>query len=286
MDESQIKTIDKNSAYYPTAWKTLADAPNEIGYLGDITLLQKRKFTVVGSRTTPAQARKTGATIAEQISRVFVVVTGVADGGDQAAIEGALQGGGNVVCVLAGGFAHIPQSNLPLLREVARKGLLLSPYPFDMPTRSFSYEHRNRLLALLGEGTLILGAAEKSGALITAKYAKEAGKPIFALPYAPGAHAGVGCNRLIKDGAFLTETAADIFARMGVDTSVETTKPVLSDVEQAIVDCLQELSEAHVDELCLKTGIPVFRLRATLSALEVKGVAVALGGNRYAPIQK
>ena len=100
----------------------------------------------------------------------------------------------------------------PVLDE---NGLLLSPHPYETPVCSFSYEYRNKLLAALGDGTLVLGAADKSGALITAKYAHKFQKPIFALPYAPGAAAGAGCNQLIKQGGFLTETAKDVADKFG-----------------------------------------------------------------------
>jgi len=285
MQENQCKQLDMSSPFYPSEWKTLPDAPKVLQYLGDATLLQTRKFTVVGSRTTPAQAKKLGKTVVGDLSQTFTIVTGVADGGDEVAIEGALEKGGKVICVLAGGFSALPQSNLPLLRKVVKNGLLLSPYPFDEPTRSYSYEYRNKLLACLGEGTLVLGAAEKSGALITANYAKKQDKPVFAFPYSVGTHAGVGCNQLIKSGAYLTETATDVYRALGMEITNTAKTQSLSMLEIQVYETLKELGEGHVQEIAQKSGIPVFKLRAVLSALEVKGVAVSLGGNRYAPVQ-
>ncbi|MBQ7923910.1 MAG: DNA-protecting protein DprA [Clostridia bacterium] len=284
MEERQCKKLDIDAPQYPNEWKLLKDAPQQLQYLGDISLLQTRKFTVVGSRTTPAQALKTGKEIAGELSQAFTIVTGVADGGDTAAIEGALFKGGKVICVLAGGFSALPQGNLPLLREVVRKGLLLSPYPFTEPVLKYTYEHRNKLLAHLGEGTLVLGAAEKSGALITAKYAKKAGKQVFALPYSTGVHAGIGCNGLIKSGARLTESADDVFSAMGLEYRSRRYAVTLTETEKSVVNVLKELAEAHVNELSARTGIPIFKLRATLSALEVKGAIVSLGGNRYSAV--
>ncbi len=284
MTENQCKQVAITDGEYPAEWKVLSNPPKTLQYLGDIALLQRRKFTVVGSRTTPVQAKKIGREIASGLSSAFTLVTGVADGGDSAAIEGALDNNGRVICVLAGGFSALPQGNLLLLREVAKKGLLLSPFPFGEPTRNYSYEYRNELLARLGEGTLVLGAAEKSGALITAKYAKREGKPIFALPYPPNTHAGAGCNALIKAGAYLTETAADVFEKMGVEILQKVTLPLLNEGEERVVTILRELTEGHVNELSAKTGIPVFKLRAILSSLEVKGVVANIGGNRYAPL--
>lgn len=275
--------IEFSSLDYPSEWKDLQDAPKKLYALGDISLLRERKFAVVGSRRTPQNGLKLGLEIAKSLSQAFVIATGVADGGDTAAIEGALQGSGKVVCLLAGGFSALPQYNLTLLERVIKNGLILSPHPFETEIRAFSYEYRNKLLAKLCDGVLVLGAGEKSGALITAKYAQAYRKPIFALPYPPNSSSGAGCNGLIKRGGYLTESAQDIAEKYGVDLTEKKQELTLSDDERKVYEILRE-GEAHVTELAAGTGIPVFRLRAMLSALEVKGIVVSLGGNRYAAV--
>ena len=275
--------IEFSSLDYPLEWKDLQDAPKKLYALGDISLLRERKFAVVGSRRTPQNGLKLGLEIAKSLSQAFVIATGVADGGDTAAIEGALQGSGKVVCLLAGGFSALPQYNLTLLGRVIKNGLILSPHPFETEIRAFSYEYRNKLLAKLCDGVLVLGAGEKSGALITAKYAQAYRKPIFALPYPPNSSSGAGCNGLIKKGGYLTESAQDIAEKYGVDLTERKQELTLSEDERKVYEILRE-GEAHVTELAAGTGIPVFRLRAMLSALEVKGIVVSLGGNRYAAV--
>ena len=277
--------IDRASPLYPKVFEGLSDAPDALYAVGDTSLLQAQKITVVGSRRTPAYALKIGAQIAKDLSPSFVIVTGTADGGDGAAIEGALSGEGRVICLLAGGFSAIPQGNLPLLKRVAERGLLLSPRAYEMPVRVFSYEYRNKLLAALGEGTLVLGAAEKSGALITARYAKQMQKPIFALPYAPGAAAGAGCNALLKKGAYLTENAADVLEKFGMEQAAAKPNVTLTADEEKMYEALKDMSEGHLSELAQKAGVPPYKARAVLSALEVKGLAVSLGGNTFAPIK-
>ena len=284
--KSRLTEIPRSSPLYPAEWKALPDAPEALYALGNTALLQEKKFTVVGSRRTSAQALKLGESITKELSRHFVIVTGTAEGGDSAAAEGGLENG-RVICVLAGGFSALPQANLPLLRQVAKKGLLLSPHPFETEVRNFSYEYRNKLLAALGEGVFVLGAGEKSGALITARYAKEWKKPIFAFPYPPNAAAGAGCNRLLKDGGYLTENAEDIFSKIGIDKETQKSampKPTLSADEEKMYSALCEQGEGHVNELSVKSGVPVFKARAVLSSLEVKGLAVGLGGNRYGAV--
>ena len=280
--KNKIVAISREDERYPTAWKEMADSPETLYAVGDLSLLGREKIVIVGSRRTPVNAMKLGETIARELSSRFVIVTGSADGGDTAAIAGGLKNG--VICLLAGGFSAIPQANLPLLEQVAKNGLLLALHPYETSVRSFSYEYRNKFMAALGDGVLVLGAGEKSGALITAKYAQEFGKKIFALPYPPNAAAGVGCNALIKKGGYLTEGAMDVFTVYGMDVSETKTSVELSADEEKVYNALKELSEGHINELSLATGIPVFKLRALLSALEIKGLAVALGGNRYSVV--
>ena len=280
--KNQIVAIPREAADYPAQWRGLSDAPERVYALGDLRLLRRRKLAIVGSRRTPANALKLGAEIAKTLSGEFAIVTGTADGGDTAAIEGGLDGG--VICLLAGGFSALPQGNLPLLERVAKQGLLLAVHDFDVPVRNFSYGYRNKLLAALAEGVFVISAGEKSGALLTAQAAREFQKPLFAFPYPPNAQAGAGCNQLIKQGAYLVENAADIAEKFGVDLT-ETKRTVsLSADEESLYAALQELTEAHASELAAKTGVPVFKLRAILSSLEVKGLLVSLGGNRYAVV--
>ena len=281
----QAQEIPLSSSFYPTEWKTLSNPPERVYAVGDISLLKTRKFTIVGSRRTPAPISKLTQTTAKELSFVFTLVTGTADGGDTDVIEGALLGSGKVICILAGGFSAIPQGNLPVLKKVAERGLLLSPHPHDTCVRAFSYEYRNKLLAALGEGTLVVSAGEKSGALITAKYATEFEKSVFAFPYPPNAYAGAGCNALLKKGGYLTENIIDICERFGIHCIEKKGANVsLSPDEEALLTALKKLAEGHINELSASSGIPLFKARALLSALEVKGVVASLGGNRYAPV--
>ena len=183
--------------------------------------------------------------------------------------------------MLAGGFSSLPQNNLSLLKRVMEKGLVVSPHPYDTPVRNFSYSYRNKLLAALGEATLVLGAGEKSGTLLTAKYAQELQKPVFALPYAPNSPIGAGCNALIKSGGYLTECAADVFERLGVEYTERKIAIALTEAETQTLCALKELGEGHITEISAKSGVPTFKARAILSALQVKGLVVELGGNRF-----
>ena len=282
LERSGVMPIPQPSPLYPKAWRAFSDAPLCVYAKGNAELLKERFFVVVGSRRTPATANKTATEIAKELSEVFCVVTGTAGGGDAAAAQGALAGSGKLVLVHAGGLNTLPQGNSAVIERTVKTGLVLSPYPMDTAVRAFSYEYRNKLLAALGEGVLVVGAGEKSGALITAKYAEKSGKPIFALPYPPNAVYGAGCNGLIKRGGALTENASDIFLRLGIDVSKTEKSVPLNETEEKVYAALKEANEAHVSELAATLGLPPFKVTTALSALEVKGLAVSLGGNRYA----
>lgn len=280
----EIREIPICATEYPYELRSLTDAPEKVYAVGDISLLDGKKFAVVGSRRTPANALRLGAEIVQTLSEHFVIVTGTADGGDLTAIQGALKGSGRLICVLAGGFGHLPQANLDVLEKVANRGLLLSACEYDTGVRAFSYEYRNKLIACLSEGALVLGAGEKSGALITANYAKSMQKKTFALPYAPNSASGVGCNAVIKDGGYLTENAKDILDVFGIESTEEKKEIALSSDEEKMLCAVKELCEGHVSELSQKAGLPSFKARAVLSALEIKGFVACIGGNRYSVV--
>lgn len=282
LDEKGIIPIPLGNEFYPKEVEALTDKPLVFYAKGNIKLLKERKFAVVGSRRISPAIAKLGESISADVSGQFTLLTGVADGGDSAAIEGGLKGSGKVVCLLAGGFSSLPQTSLTA--RVAKSGLLLSPHSFDTPTMSFSFEYRNKLLACLAEGVLVLSAGERSGALITARYAEEFKKPIFAIPYPPQAAFGSGCNALIKKGGVLTENSFDILSRFGLNLIRKTPAVSLTAEEEKVLEALREVPESHAMDIAAKAGVPPYKIAAVLSSLEVKGLVVRVGGNSFAPV--
>lgn len=270
-------------ADYPAALRAIPDPPPVLYCMGRRELLAKRKFCIVGSRILPAWAEKTGKTISASLSRQFVIVTGIAEGGDRAAIDGALAGG-NLICVLPNGLdIAYPAAHASLQREVARRGLLLSEYAPGVKTKKYAFHARNRILAGLSEGVLILAAGVRSGTLITAHCALEYGRELFALPHNVGVAQGEGCNEMIKAGAWLCTCAGDIFAAYGMEAE-EKPRVQLSEKEERLLAVLKEAGELHAAVLAERAGIPVFEAQAILSSLEMKGLAVRAGGNRFSAI--
>ena len=270
-------------ADYPAALRAIPDPPPVLYCMGRRELLAKRKFCIVGSRILPAWAEKTGKTISASLSRQFVIVTGIAEGGDRAAIDGALAGG-NLICVLPNGLdIAYPAAHASLQREVARRGLLLSEYAPGVKTKKYAFHARNRILAGLSEGVLILAAGVRSGTLITAHCALEYGRELFALPHNVGVAQGEGCNEMIKAGAWLCTCAGDIFAAYGMEAE-EKPRVQLSEKEERLLAVLKEAGELHAAVLAERAGIPVFEVQAILASLEMKGLAVRAGGNRFSAI--
>ena len=281
-EKQGVTPVAYGSEFYPKAWLSLPDAPLVLYAKGDLSLLKTRLFCVVGSRRTPPAVLKLSEKLCEDLATSLTIVSGVADGADTAVIEGALKRG-KPICMLAGGFSSMPKNNPALLKSVVEKGLLLAPHQDDVPVLTFSYEYRNKLLATLSEGTLVLSAGEKSGALITAKYAKEFEKKLFALPYSPNSASGCGCNALIKNGAKLVENAKDVLDEFGLEVK-ETPFVELTETELLAVEYLKRVGEAHASEIAGELKLPLFKVPVLLSSLEMKGVVVKLGGNRYSAV--
>lgn len=272
------------SADYPDSLKHIADPPLVLFCAGNGKLLKTRRFTIVGSRIIPPWAETTGRTFAQTLSERFTIVTGFAEGGDGAAIAGAMASG-NLICVLPNGLNECyPAAHAQLKERVRRSGLLVSEYPPDERVKKYSFHARNRLLAGLSEGVLVLSAAARSGTLITANCALEYGRDVFALPHNAGVKQGEGCNALIKQGACLVTDPSDILSYYGMDAAAPV-EIELSAAEQTVLSVLQNGGELHVTQIAESARIPVYEASATLAALEIKNLVVRAGANRYAALK-
>ncbi len=284
LEEKGITCIAYNSPDYPKSLKEISCPPFMLFAKGNASLLKERMFAVVGSRRTLPDALRRCEEFSEQLSERFAVVTGAADGADAAAIKGALKNG-RVISVLAYGFDYVyPAINSSLIKSVAQNGLLLSEHYPHVEPKSYLFPVRNRIIAALGEGLLVASAGKKSGALITAGYAAEYGKDVFAFPYNPGINSGEGCNSLIKKGAALADNILDIYSAFGLDLKPQKENR-LSEEERNTLSVLAESGDAPISEIAQKLGKPVYAVLPTLSSLEIKGMAVRLGGNRYAAVK-
>ena len=285
-ESRRIAAIPRISDGFFKEWKEAEDPPLVQYEKGNASLKKRDGFAVVGSRRTPPEAMKRTKETAERLSDVFTIVTGSADGGDEAARAGAEQNGGCIVA-LAGGFSSIENARCDF-----KNNLYVTEHAYSVPALKFSYERRNRLLAAIAKSALVVSAGEKSGALITARYVLSGGKPLFAFPYDPSSPAGRGCNNLIKNGAFLAENAEDIFRKLGVspalrgDTSESGAARAtaqktdgMNETERAIFEALKTTGKANINALAHETGLPAWKISGAITSLEVKGILIRTGGN-------
>lgn len=283
LERRGIKCVTYFSDEYPDKLKSIPAPPLVLYCRGRTELLSSRCFGVVGSRRTLPNILKECKKISGELSQKFTIVSGTADGADTAAAEGALESG-NIIMVCAQGLAHIyPAGSAKLYKDVAARGLIISEQRPSVPAYGYLFPVRNRLIAALSEGVLVVSAGAKSGASITAEYAFEYGKDVFCFPYSLGVPSGVGCNRLIKKGAYLAENILDISRAFGLDFT-EKKCPPLTEREREVLEAIAEIGDAHISQIAAKLGFNGFELLAELSSLEVKGLISRLGGNRYAKL--
>ena len=281
--EKGITCVTFSSELYPEDLRQIPDPPLVLYARGNLELLRERKFAIVGSRRTPPAMMKQTERFSSELSEHFVIVTGMAEGGDTAAALGALESG-RLICVLAYGFDFVyPECNRNLLKSAEEKGLVLTEHLPDEKPKPYLFPARNRIIAGLADGVLVVSGGAKSGTRITADFAYEYGKDVFAFPYSLGSAAGEGCNALIKDYAKLTDNLVDITAAFGINLT-EAEEISLSEAERAVFEIIRE-GEAHVSQISERSGLKVYELPAILTALQMKKLIAPCGGNRYMAVR-
>jgi DNA processing protein len=212
---------------YPSALLTMPDPPPLLYVKGRLELLQARAVAIVGSRGATQQGIEDARRFAHALSNAgLAVVSGLALGIDGAAHRGALKGAGSTIAVIGTGADLVyPSQHHALAHEIATCGAIVSEWPLGTPARSANFPQRNRLIAGLVGGVLIVEAAMRSGSLITARLANEMGRDVFAIPGSIHAPLSRGCHRMIKQGAKLVETPEDILEEFGFAVASEAATP-------------------------------------------------------------
>lgn len=285
LDKVGVFPVTAESKYYPSNLLEINNYPLVLYCKGNLKLLCKQTlFAIVGSRNTQSVNYALAEEISSDLSESgVVVVTGTADGGDTAAINGALKTG-NIICVAASGINNIyPTVNQNLIDKVAENGLVISEYFPTVKSRQWMFPYRNRIIAGLSKGVLIVSGSFKSGTRHTANYALEYGKDVFAFPYNLGVPSGEICNYLIKNGAYLCENSQDILSLLGVESSVKR-EIALTEVEKKVYDAISAGS-VHVDVIASQTGLKQFQLVPVIMSLEIKKIIVKDGLNTYSPLR-
>jgi DNA processing protein len=277
---------------YPRGLAALDAAPPIISVFGKPELLEREMIAIVGARNASALGRKLAGQLAADLAETGLVVTsGMARGIDSAAHEGALAGG--TCAVVAGGIDYVyPPENAKLYDRLKAEGAIVSEMPVGLVPQARHFPRRNRIISGLSRGVIVVEAAEGSGSLITANYALEQSREVFAIPGSPLDPRAKGTNRLIREGATLTETAADVLAVLspiiGRDFGEPERQPFeLAETSDAECDRLRKaLEEAlgpapvEIDELVRQTGASPATLQTILLELELAGRIARHPGNK------
>jgi len=241
---------------YPAPLAAIEDAPATFSLIGDATLPLRPAIGVVGSRNASAVGRRMAIDLARDLGRAgFVVVSGMARGIDAQAHAAALPTG--TVAVLAGGVdVCYPQENAALYAEIARSGALISEAPPGMAPQARHFPRRNRLISGLSRGVVVVEANLRSGSLITARMAAEQGREVFAVPGSPLDPRARGCNDLIRQGAVLTESAADVLAVLGSPEGASMPASFVAEAPPFLVSPAEE-DDDHARRAVAETLSPV-----------------------------
>ena len=291
LEASSARLVTYISHDYPKSLFEIPDPPPFLYIKGELRS-QELSIAIVGSRRATSYGLLTTGKLAERLaSHGVCVVSGMARGIDTAAHRGALQAGGRSIGVLGCGVDRIyPPENRSLFEEMAGKGCLVSEFPLGTLPLAENFPRRNRIISGLSRGVLVVEAAEKSGSLITAQYALEHGRDVFAVPGNISFATSRGCNRLIKQGAKLVDCVEDILEELPGGALASGGAPLfqpsprtfaLTPKEAAIYELLAR-SPLHIDDIISQTELTAGEVSSMLLHLELKGAVTPLPGTHYA----
>ncbi len=277
---------------YPDGLSALPDAPPVLFVHGDPQLLTAAQLALVGSRKPSETGRRNAYEFAEHLAGSGVVITsGLALGSDAAAHQGALDGGGTTIGVMATGPDRLyPARNRELATRIAAKGALVTEFPTGVGVRRHYFPRRNRLLSGLSLGVLVAEAGQRSGSLTTARHALEQGREVFAIPGSIHNPLARGCHQLIREGAKLVEVAGDVLEELP-PLRVSPREPPQASPAASNGDTLDHsysmLLDAlgydpqPLDLLSQRTGLTADTLSSMLLLLELRGLVASYPGGRY-----
>jgi DNA processing protein len=284
-------------AAYPQALLEAPDPPLMLYALGNGTLEPALGLpggspgvAIVGSRNPTPQGAANAESFARSLSQAgLMVVSGMALGVDAAAHQGALDGAGTTIAIVGTGLDRVyPKRNLELAHRISECGLILSEFALGTPPLNPNFPRRNRIIAALGQGTLVVEAALQSGSLITARLAVEQGRDVFAIPGSIHSTQSRGCHALIRQGAKLVETAQDVLEEFRIPSAANliATPPDLTlttdpnDSENQLLQALG-FDPCSLDALQARVGLPTPQLQAALLELELNGLVARLPGGLF-----
>jgi DNA processing protein len=291
LESSGVRLIAATDPRYPDLLLRLPDAPAVLYVQGDPAFLREPQIAIVGSRNPTPAGRETARAFAGALARAGLVVTsGLALGIDSACHLGALDAGGETIAVLGTGLDEIyPSANRKLADRITTQGAVITEFPPGTPPRQMNFPHRNRIIAGLSLGTLVVEAACRSGSLITARLAGDAGREVFAIPGSIRSELSRGCHQLIRQGAKLVERPEDLLVELKISlmdqmaappVGASASGPALDKEYKILLDALA-FEPASVDSLIERTGMNSESIASMLLILELDGHVAPHPGGRY-----
>jgi DNA processing protein len=287
------RIVVQDDPEYPELLRQIYDPPIVLYVKGDLGAKDKNSVAMVGSRLTTHYGVETARKLAYQLAYLGVtVVSGGARGIDTAAHQGALSGKGRTIAVLGTGINLVaPPENAKLFEQVAANGALVTQFPFNRPADKQSFPIRNRIVAGMTLGTVVVEANLTSGALITSNFANEYGRQVFAVPGRIDSPRSKGCHDLIKKGAKLCEGVEDILSEFeylfppsnrpaAPGASSALPAATLTEQEQRVYDALDH-EEISIDDVIRKSGLPPSAVSVALLSLEMKRLVRQLPGKLF-----
>lgn len=289
---SRVGVLTWESQEYPDLLREIPAAPPLLFVRGGYEPVDRWAVAVVGTRRLSAYGRQvTRDLVAGLVQNGITIVSGLARGIDAVAHRTAVEEGGRTIAVMASGIDKIyPPEHRDLAHAIVDgHGALVSDYPFGAEPESTHFPARNRLISGLSLGVLVVEAGEKSGALITAQYALEQNRDVFAVPGNIHSPVSIGPNRLIQQGGKLVTRVEDILEELNLKMAVDqqVAKAVLPETaEEAALIAQLSTQPLHVDELGRLTGMPSSLISSTLTIMELKGMVQQVGGMQYVRLRE
>jgi DNA processing protein len=284
-----IEILIEGDEPYPRLLRNIVDPPGVLFVRGELKRQDAMAIGIVGTRHASQYGLRQAERLAGGLARAgLTVISGLARGIDAAAHRGALSAGGRTLAALASGVMNIyPPEHVGLAEQVAEAGALISESPPEAQPLGGAFPQRNRIISGMSLGVLVIEAAERSGALITARHAMEQNREVFAVPGRIDQRTSRGCHRLIRDGAALVESVDDVLEALGPlfeaaprDDGRLVHHPAelqLNDLEQKVLDAIDS-DGTSIDQIVSVTALPVARVLSTVSVLEMRRLVRRLSG--------
>lgn len=267
---------------YPQSLLNIPVPPILLYVKGRLELLNSVSFAVIGSRNATPQGLRNAESFSTSLGNSgLCIVSGLAHGIDAAAHCGGLTSSSSTIAVIGTGLDRVyPAANRELAYQIADSGCIISEFPLGTPPLASNFPRRNRLISGLSLGCLVVEASIKSGSLITARLATEQGREVFAIPGSIHSPQSKGCHSLIKQGAKLVESVADIFEDLPGSWSASKPAALSHSVDSPILDFLSDVP-MDIESLSFLSGLTVSELSAMLLSLELSGQVSCLPGGLY-----